>query len=682
MLKVANSVINASQIATPITLPGDVTLSTGNLVIGTAGKGVDFTATTSGSGTMTSELFADYEEGTWTPTQGAGLTVVGAFSSSGTYTKIGRLVTVLGNVEGATSVAVSSVGVIAPNLPFTIEGTLPLGSVMRNSASTSSGCWGNPSTTNLHAAEAVLADTKIWFSITYFVQVLVMSLTKVTYSMIKGSPANVLDYGADLTGVADSSAAFTAAFLASTTVYAPTGTYKLASGITMPPNSILYGDQSNTIIKPSMTGGAAITVASFCKLEGFYLNGVDSTGTIGIYYGDTASFGNSQTLVHQVQIENFLGAGAVGLKIQKALRVFIDYCYIKSNQLGCWITTNAGGYPTTVHIANTTFSVNETNGLLVDTCYLLALDSCIFESNKQECLNFIPVGEIQRVQVTNTWFEDGWFTGSSKPTRFQVQVGNGNSASEVEVNFKNCFFNNNATTGCKSIDFYGVRGSSISEILCGSGTQNDSIRIRNFSDTSSSNVTILDNAGRYGQNVVEFVSPASAIAPIVGLQTLSNSLLVRVPNLPFAAVATASTDPTTLDCYLEGSFTPVVQGLTTAGTYTFTNFSRYIKIGKLVWFQTNIVLSAIGSAGTGSFIISGLPFEAEGSSDYYSNVPVTYANLDLPAGTIDLCGQIRGTTSYIQFFASVDNGAGSALACSALSATTTIQVSGSYQAVS
>ena len=44
MLKVANSVINASQIATPITLPGNVTLSTGNLVIGTAGKGIDFSA--------------------------------------------------------------------------------------------------------------------------------------------------------------------------------------------------------------------------------------------------------------------------------------------------------------------------------------------------------------------------------------------------------------------------------------------------------------------------------------------------------------------------------------------------------------------------------------------------------------------------------------------------------------
>ena len=45
MLKVANSVINASQIATPISFAGDVTLSTGNLVIGTSGKGIAGTAT-------------------------------------------------------------------------------------------------------------------------------------------------------------------------------------------------------------------------------------------------------------------------------------------------------------------------------------------------------------------------------------------------------------------------------------------------------------------------------------------------------------------------------------------------------------------------------------------------------------------------------------------------------------
>ena len=87
MLKVANSVINASQIKTPITFVGDVTLSTGNLVIGTAGKGIDFSITSHPAG-MTSELLADYEEGTftptWTPAAGSGATVNVA---NGYYTK-------------------------------------------------------------------------------------------------------------------------------------------------------------------------------------------------------------------------------------------------------------------------------------------------------------------------------------------------------------------------------------------------------------------------------------------------------------------------------------------------------------------------------------------------------------------------------------------------------------------
>jgi hypothetical protein len=92
MLKTVTNSINASQIQTPITLPGDVTLSTGNLVIGTSGKGIDFSAT---AGTGTSELLADYEEGTWTPAV-IGTTTAGTASyyyRNGRYTKVGRLVT-------------------------------------------------------------------------------------------------------------------------------------------------------------------------------------------------------------------------------------------------------------------------------------------------------------------------------------------------------------------------------------------------------------------------------------------------------------------------------------------------------------------------------------------------------------------------------------------------------------
>ena len=120
MLKVANSVINASQIATPITLPGDVTLSTGNLVIGTAGKGIDFSATTSGSGTMTSELLADYEEGTWTPTFTSTGTTFTYTTQIGTYIKIGKLVYAsfqFGMGAGATGTVTNAV--LLAGLPFT-----------------------------------------------------------------------------------------------------------------------------------------------------------------------------------------------------------------------------------------------------------------------------------------------------------------------------------------------------------------------------------------------------------------------------------------------------------------------------------------------------------------------------------------------------------------------------------
>jgi hypothetical protein len=90
MLKTVTNLINASQIQTPITLPGNVTLSTGNLVIGTSGKGIDFSAT---PGTGTSELFSDYEEGT------CSLAISDGTLSSATttckYTRVGREITVL-----------------------------------------------------------------------------------------------------------------------------------------------------------------------------------------------------------------------------------------------------------------------------------------------------------------------------------------------------------------------------------------------------------------------------------------------------------------------------------------------------------------------------------------------------------------------------------------------------------
>ena len=85
---------------------GSHVISSGNLVIATSGNGIDFSAT---SGTGTSELFDDYEEGTWTPTfegSTSGSLVFGSVLQA-TYFKIGKLVYVncylaSGNLAGNT----------------------------------------------------------------------------------------------------------------------------------------------------------------------------------------------------------------------------------------------------------------------------------------------------------------------------------------------------------------------------------------------------------------------------------------------------------------------------------------------------------------------------------------------------------------------------------------------------
>jgi hypothetical protein len=98
--------------------PGvDATLTSGNLVIGTSGKGIDFSATGQATG-MTSELFSDYEEGTWTATlKGSVSDPTTPVTATGRYTRVGRLVTISVSYDSVdTTGAVGDVTVTG--LPF------------------------------------------------------------------------------------------------------------------------------------------------------------------------------------------------------------------------------------------------------------------------------------------------------------------------------------------------------------------------------------------------------------------------------------------------------------------------------------------------------------------------------------------------------------------------------------
>jgi hypothetical protein len=103
------------------TFTGDQTLGTGNLIQGTAAKGINFTANTNAAG-MTSELLNWYEEGTFTPTF-TNLTVVGTPTYAGTYTRIGRLVYCRIVVTSTTSTSSTNGSTYFSSLPFTPNGS-------------------------------------------------------------------------------------------------------------------------------------------------------------------------------------------------------------------------------------------------------------------------------------------------------------------------------------------------------------------------------------------------------------------------------------------------------------------------------------------------------------------------------------------------------------------------------
>lgn len=151
---------------------GDVTISTGNIIQGTAAKGINFTANTAAAG-KTSQLLNWYEEGTWTPTITAGTGTFTTVSSiTGIYTRIGRQVT----IQGAFTMTDKGTGVTAlvSGLPFNPDGTNRYQGVFTNVTDGTAGIvYGRPTNSFwLYKYDGTdgLANGKTYaFEVTYFV---------------------------------------------------------------------------------------------------------------------------------------------------------------------------------------------------------------------------------------------------------------------------------------------------------------------------------------------------------------------------------------------------------------------------------------------------------------------------------------------------------------------------------
>jgi hypothetical protein len=141
--------------------------------------------------------------------------------------------------------------------------------------------------------------------------------------------------------------------------------------------------------------------------------------------------------------------------------------------------------------------------------------------------------------------------------------------------------------------------------------------------------------------------------------------------ITFPATQSASSNANTLDDYEEGTWTPVIDSQTAGtGRATQVNSANYSKVGNVVTFDAYCSVSTLGSGGSGTWQIKGLPFTAKASA-YFAvsvgffnslNSSVTYITATVNGGTTEM--EFRGTTasaasiSGLTFSTFVANGTG------------------------
>lgn len=164
-----------------------------------------------------------------------------------------------------------------------------------------------------------------------------MSLTKVPYSMIYGSPANVLDFGADPAGLQGSSAAVQAAINASAgDVYVPDGVYLIDSDLIVPDNVSIYfsGDAVFKASANNRTFFKSTSHAYFSQIHNAQLDGNGKTGVVGFdmtnFRLNAGIFNPFMTLMEY----GFIGRqGCFGLKIANPTAYGVKYpiVFIENN---------------------------------------------------------------------------------------------------------------------------------------------------------------------------------------------------------------------------------------------------------------------------------------------------------------------------------------------------------------
>jgi hypothetical protein len=130
-----------------------------------------------------------------------------------------------------------------------------------------------------------------------------------------------------------------------------------------------------------------------------------------------------------------------------------------------------------------------------------------------------------------------------------------------------------------------------------------------------------------------------------------------------------------MGAYVEfGTWTPVIAGATVAGAGTYTTqVGRYSQVGKTIYVTCEVVWTA--HTGTGNMLLTGLPQTVRTLASYTPLASLNTINIDWPAGTDGIVGQLTQNTTQMELIAMRDNNTNLNIA---MDAAGTVRMSGTY----
>ena len=530
-----------------------------------------------------------------------------------------------------------------------------------------------------------------------------MGLTKASYALIDSAPISVLDYGADPTGVVDSTTEIQLAldYLRDNggTLVFPYGTYTVSAQLTLQRSSVSHSQkwviEGNSSLLQSSFNGEILKVGA-TDVSYFHSRGSTIINNLFVQGSET---GNGVTIgldptYNQTGIYFYLASAVeinnvnvfyckTGIRTHFVFPLKSTFCSVR----GCWVGLHLDEASNLQHWDM--ISTPSTRYGIVIKATTTSFDS----------------GKINNVTF-NKWWAEGMQVG------MQIDSGSGGSGNTLIRSI-------NVTEPYVALIDYDIirigtvydfatpstRGANCSEFIIDLRFE-DGLWNNTYSATSSA--FAFDTTNRVGQCYIDVPissldaetyawinSPAGGeitargrpTSPEEGRTTsyiynASGSLVRKMDytgDIEFYGTAgikfTTGISGTSslLKDYEEGVFTPVVIGTSSAGSATYaTQTGKYTKIGDRVLFDINISWS--GHTGTGSLRVSGLPYLP--AAIFNSCAIGTFNDIALTASTI-AAASVRDNAQEIEFKEIVVGGGTSGLV--AMDAAGSMRVSGTYQ---